>query len=511
MRPWSAIATATAAEHRRLRQGLEDCEQAQRRQLADLMAAAANTEFGRQHGFDRRCDPDAYRAAVPLSDYDDFAAAIGHGPEDRLLGEPVLLYEETGGSSGKGKLIPYTRRSLAGFEHAVQPWLHDLVQRYPNLGRGYFAISPAARKRRSTADGVPIGSPGDALYFGMELMEPVSAISLMPDQIAGVTDIGQWQRLSLLYLLRAADLTFLSVWSPTFVTVLLAELPRHAEALLRDLRDGLTQSFPGAAPIAPDPVRAAEVERALGTGQPDTPSLWPDLQLISTWTHGSAARFLAELRQLFPHADLQGKGLLATEGVVSLPLNDFAYPVLAANSGFFEFLDDTGRSQLAHETVSGQEYEVVMSVPGLYRYRNGDRVRVRGWAGAAPQLEFVGRGGLASDLVGEKLSESFVCECLKDLQGFAMLAPSLKPAPHYQLFVEKADVALREDIEMSLKDNPQYAYARALGQLGPLELISVRQPMRRYQARALAGGQRLGDIKPPSLRPETDWEAHLCS
>lgn len=511
MRPWSVIAIATAAEHQKLLQGLEDCGGAQEQQLTDLLSAAFETEFGRSHGFNRLVDPDAYRTKVPLSTYEEFAALIGHCPEDGLFGEPVLLYEETGGSSGAAKLIPYTQRSLTGFRRALHPWLNDLANHYPGLGKGYFAISPATRSRRTTAGGVPIGSESDAIYFGTDLTESLRAISLVPESIAKVTEIERWQRMTLLYLLRATDLTFLSVWSPTYLTALLAELPHFAEGLLRDIRDGQQEPFPGAAPIAPDQRRAAVILRAIEAGQLDTPRLWPDLQLISTWTHGTAARFLPELEHLFPHTRIQGKGLLTTEGVISLPLTDFPYPVLAVNSGFFEFLDNAGQSHLANETVSGQEYEVVMSVPGLYRYRNGDRVRVHGRAGSAPQLEFIGRGGLASDLVGEKLSEAFVCQCLKELQGFAMLAPSLKPVPHYQLFAEKADDLARERVEAALKTNPQYAYARALGQLGHLELIPVREPMRRYQARALDQGQRLGEIKPPSLRPETDWEARMCS
>jgi len=233
--------------------------------------------------------------------------------------------------------------------------------------------------------------------------------------------------------------------------------------------------------------------------------------LLSAWTHASAARFVDELAELFPKAKIQGKGLLATEGVVSVPLHQYQYPVLAVHSGFYEFLDEAGRSLLAHEVVPGQAYEVVMTVPGLYRYRNGDRVRIRGRAGSAPQLEFVGRVGLISDLVGEKLNESFVCDCLCGIRGFAMLAPKLEPKPHYQLFLEDAAAVDPEKTEAALRTNPQYAYARALGQLDPLELIEVRDPLRRYKDWALESGQRLGDIKPPSLRPENDWEGRLCS
>ena len=511
MTAWSAIASATAVEHRLLLQSLDDCGDAQVRQLDRLLAANAGSHFGRQHGFHDIGDPDAYRSRVPLRDYAELTDVVGPSMADGLVGEPVVLYEETSGSTGGAKLIPYTARSLAGFRAALHPWLHDLAHAYPSLGTGYFAISPVARPPRSTASGVPIGADNDRVYFGEALAEPLAAITAVPPQVARLTDVDAWQYATLLHLLRTDDLTFASVWSPTFLTGLLAALPRHAERLLRHLHDGVPAEPGGEPPIAADPARARTLADALAGGSPFTPRLWPGLRLISSWADAGAARFLGELQHLFPHADIQGKGLLSTEAAVSLPLTGHPYPVLAVNSGFFEFLDRRGDAYLAHETTVGEVYELVISVPGLYRYRNGDQVRVQGRAGSTPLLEFVGRAGLVSDLVGEKLTDTFVCDCLDDLQGFAMLAPRLDPCPHYQLFVEHGAKVSLAAIENRLRRNPHYAYARAIGQLDRLRLVPVDGPLRRYQAAALNRGQRLGDIKPPSLRPEPDWETWMCS
>ena len=511
MKAWAAISLATSVAHKRLLDGLDDCATVQAGLLKEILSANAVCAFGQRYGFERLHDPDTYRQTVPLCGYEDIAFSIAHGSAGSLLAEQVLLFEETGGSSGGAKLIPYTQRSLNGFRNAVQPWLYDLADWLPDLGRGYFAISPAARPGRTTPAGVPIGGNGDGIYFGEGIGRQLDEISIVPEAIAGVSDLGHWQHLTLLYLLSARDLSFLSVWSPTFITSLLDDLPAKTEALLRALHDGLEQPVTGASPLKADPSRAREVSDALAGDRLDTTLLWPGLQLMSTWTHAGAARFVPALEQLFPNATIQGKGLLATEGVVSVPLHAYRYPVLAVNSGFFEFLDDAGQSCLAHEVRLDHDYELVMSVPGLYRYRNGDRVRIRGKAGKAPQLEFIGRGNLVSDLVGEKLSEPFVGECLRSIHGFAMLAPALAPYPHYQLFVEDAEALDPGQIEQLLKRNPQYAYARALGQLEPVELVEVDRPLQCYQAFAMAQGQRLGDVKPPTLRPETDWEARMRS
>lgn len=513
MSRWRAVAAVTRRAYAAFHQALHDCERAQARRLERLLRAGADSEFGRRHGFSRLADPDRFRAALPLRRYEDFAPYIQRmaaGEEKVLSGEPVRLFEETGGSSGAAKLIPYTGRSLAGFRRAVHPWLHDLATGHPGLGRAYFAISPVVRASRFTPGGVPIGAGDDLAYFGTSIARHMGGIILCPFLPGAVTDVEQWRRLTLLHLLQAEDLTLFSVWSPTFLTALLDALPRHAEGLLRQLRDGVPPPISGAASVPPSRRRAAVVARALSGAQPDTRLIWPQLRLISTWTHAGAARFIPRLQRLFPHASIQGKGLLGTEGAVSIPLVGHRYPVLAVNSGFYEFLDTAGRSYLAHEVVEGSEYEVVMSVPGLYRYRGGDRVRVRGRVGDAPQLEFIGRAGLVSDLAGEKLTDAFVSDCLRDIEGFAMLAPALEPRPGYRLFVEDGGFALAGIIERRLRRNPQYAHARDLGQLQALQVVRVERPFERYQRWALSRGQRLGDIKPPSLRPEQGWERRFC-
>ena len=70
-------------------------------------------------------------------------------------------------------------------------------------------------------------------------------------------------------------------------------------------------------------------------------------------------------------------------------------------------------------------------------------------------------------------------------------------------------------MERALCENPQYDYARRLGQLAPLTVHRVTQPLEKYHAHELRRGRRLGDIKPPLLATPADadspdWE-HVFS
>jgi len=121
-------------------------------------------------------------------------------------------------------------------------------------------------------------------------------------------------------------------------------------------------------------------------------------------------------------------------------------------------------------------------------------------------LEFVGRQG-SSDLAGEKLSEAFVAQCLRPANGFTLLAAQIRgyclivDASHYS---KPEQAILRDTIENELVKNPQYLYARQIGQLDKLEVTAVRDPIQRYNAYYTERGLKQGDIKPQSLTTDVE-------
>ena len=112
---------------------------------------------------------------------------------------------------------------------------------------------------------------------------------------------------------------------------------------------------------------------------------------------------------------VQGKGLLATEAPMTIPLIKAQGCVPVLNEVFFEF-EHQGNIYHLHELELGKVYSIIISQKGgLYRYRIGDRVRVTHYYLKTPCLEFLGRTETTSDLVGEKLHEDFVQDTLNQL------------------------------------------------------------------------------------------------
>lgn len=214
---------------------------------------------------------------------------------------------------------------------------------------------------------------------------------------------------------------------------------------------------------------------------------------------------------MFPQAQIQPKGLIATEGFVSLPLWGRDGAALAVRSHFFEFLDETDKARRAHELSAGAEYSVVLTTSGgLYRYRLRDRVRVTGFERECPLLRFVGKEAHVSDHFGEKLNEIHVRAALEMNAKFAMVACE---GNAYVLFAETAedDVQLQsvaERLDAALQENIHYRYCRQLGQLGPLRVFRVAAcGHAAYLEECQRRGQRLGDVKPEWLSRHDGWAA----
>jgi hypothetical protein len=367
-----------------------------------------------------------------------------------------VAFEATGGAAG-AKHIPYTAASLDAFRAGVLPWLGYLLESKPRIAGGvaYVAASPLTRRTRDLPCGVPLGLPSDAAYLGAALAPALAQVITVPPPSS---DVASWAQTTMAHLAQRRDLSLISVWSPTFLLELL-----------------------DAAPAPP-----AE--------------MWPDLQVVSMWMDGASAPYAERVAQRLPGVTLDAKGVLATESVITVRSRAGCVPALT--SAFLEFIDARGGCHLAHELRDGERYRVALTTPGgLYRYDIGDEfecARVDG----APTLRFVGRAGVVSDLVGEKLSDSFVARALAPLGAGASLVPRAAPHPHYELWLDSATTpaaGMLNHIEARLRENPQYDYARELGQLRALEIIHA-PGFARDRAHALArGGGRLGDAKSRAL------------
>jgi hypothetical protein len=505
--PWLA---ANLPGYLRFRQALAKPANTQRALLRQYLQANTATTFGKTHGFSQIRTAEEYRERVPLATWEDLAPWVERivaGEMGILTRSPVRTLEPTSGSSTAAKLIPYTPVLQREIRRAVAPWIVDLYAHRPRLisGTAYWSITPLALEEEQTTGPVRVGFEDDTEYLGGFWSRLVDATLAVPGAVRHIRSMEAFRYTTLLFLLRRRDLSLISVWHPSFLTLLVGALPGFWESLLHDIERGTDR-------LAPHPRRAAELRELT----PDaTARIWPRLGLISCWGDAHAALSLPELERTFPGVEIQPKGLLSTEGFVTIPFAG-RWP-LAIRSHFFEFLpEEGGDPRFAWELEEGEVYSVVLTTGGgLYRYRLQDRVRVEGFVKETPSLRFLGKEGHVSDLRGEKLHESFVASALARVfeqtgltPRFAMLAPADEGPAGYVLYFEAeespADLAERVDEELSA--NPHYRLCRALEQLAAVRIHRVeRDAFSRYLDHCRNRGQRIGDVKPLALSPQGGW------
>ena len=463
------------------------------RLLRRILDENAGSAFGTAHGFAGLRDYADYAAAVPARPYEDFASWIERAAEGEpgvLTTEPPVAFERTGGSTSGGKLIPCTVELLDAFRAAVLPWLWTLSKRRPALasGRAFVAVSPCVRGPETTPGGHRIGLPSEAAYLGETLAPAFAAILANGGAAASATTLEDWQILTACDLVRTPDVSLFSVWSPTFLGRLLDVLVEDTDRVMDRLADA--------------PEARSRLAAALYGGKIRTEILWPRLDTISCWADGPSRPFADRLASQFPRAYLEPKGLLATESPITVPMGFTRGNVPALLSAFLEFVEPGGETRLADELREGGEYRVLLTTPGgLYRYDIGDTVRCCGHHGETPLLRFVGRGGLVSDLVGEKLTDGFVSAALSDLPCAAMLVARMGEPPFYELWLDSSEACDGSAIETRLRANPQYALARRLGQLGPPTVLPKPGFVHALHAQRAKEGQRPGDLKAQALLP----------
>lgn len=352
------------AGNRRFSRALENPGPTQELYLKNLLRRNESTQYGRANHFSQISSIRDFQENIPLTRYEDYLPyieEISRGKSSVLTHDPVALFQPTSGTSSASKLIPYNQPLKAEYQMAISPWVYNLFRRVPGLmrGRAYWSISPPVERDKFHGC-IPVGFDDDSEYLGGIGKRLYNLVSVGRQKFTPDISLDDFRDRTLTSLLAARNLALISVWSPTLLLTLIKHFLENQGRLIEVL----------ASSGSPDArARAGNIRRTIQKHGLNFKAIWPDLKLISCWTHGASEPFIPEIRRYFPGTEIQGKGLVATEAFVSLPLLPDNDPVLAVNSHFFEFRDiETGKIRLAHELDRGGVYSVIVTTGGgLYR------------------------------------------------------------------------------------------------------------------------------------------------
>ena len=414
---------------------------------------------------------------IPISTWSDYQNHfLSKSRETYLKTQIVQRFEPTSGSTFERKWIPMTEAYISELNRAASAWMFDLYAQFPQIKKGfhYWSLSWLPMELRADLK----NDDSDLFPWWKKLL--ISKTFLSHSKLAYVSNEEAWRLGTIVYLISNPNLKFISVWSPTFLISLKEYLDKECELIFEVLKSQTWMQYSDDLKDVPYPKLDVDFKSAEDLKQ----NAFKNLELISCWTSGSSQIFIPHLQSLFPQSKIQGKGLWATEAVVTIPFVN-KHP-LCLRSHFYEFQDlRTLKIHLAHELKIGQQVLVIVSnSTGMLRYQLGDHLEVTGFIAQAPCFHFLGRPGTV-DLVGEKLDLSFLRNILARFSvqnpeiRFYQMGFGRQPSLRYLIFVEASVASTRlkdhisDQLELNLQKFHHYRVARQLGQLHPAEAILI--------------------------------------
>jgi len=518
----------------------------QRRVLRRIVRKGRGTQFGRDHKFEEICDYVDFAQRVPVSQYEDLRPYIekqvAQGTPE-LNGEPPRWYARTSGTTGKPKDLPLTPSHLRGLRRIAKSAVAFQYRTCPEAFRGGILVIVSPAMEGTMDNGCSYGSASGIVAGNTPAL--VRGKFVVPPCVFGVADSRVKNLLILQLALARPDITYAGAANPTTLLNLLRIFQLHRQELLDGLGEGrfwlADQLSPEvraavAARLVPMPKRAGHLREQAGKAELRVADLWPELRLVVGWTCASAAIAMRALRkELQASIRVLELGYVASEFRGTITLGRRAgsgWPSL--DTHFFEFVERDRWDRGAPEFLTLDQlrrhvdYYVVVTTPsGFYRYFINDIVRVRGFLGRVPLLQFRQKGKGVTNITGEKLYESQVLESVRAVaeehgivaRFLVMLAD--EECCRYRLYIEADSqnhpdpaVFARAVDEQICRRNVEYRAKRESERLPCLQVTWLRpEAGEEYKRHCVQAGQREGQFKVLALQYRRDFsfdiDAHM--
>ncbi|MDP9404001.1 MAG: GH3 auxin-responsive promoter family protein, partial [Actinomycetota bacterium] len=324
----------------------------QARVLASLLRRNAETVFGREHGFGSIRTRHEFAARVPVRDYEGFRPYVDRlaaGEAGVLTADPVTAFTATSGTTAEPKLIPVTERWREQMASLMRLWMYRALAAHPRYldDNVLLIVSPAVEGRTPT--GMAFGALSGMSY--QRIPRLVRRSYPVPYAVALVKD-PDTRYLLTMRLALARSVSAVGTPNPTSLIRLAETAVARSDDIVRAVHDG-TLGVPDEtlapldadaagrlkASVRPDRSRARVLERVITEHGGLVPgACWPKLELIGCWLGGAAGLHAERLSTYFGHAAQRDLGLLASEGRMTVPVED-ATPAgpLAVHANFYEF------------------------------------------------------------------------------------------------------------------------------------------------------------------------------
>lgn len=503
-----------------------DAGRVQEETLRRILVENGETEYLLKWGLGGRTDPESFKACIPIALHEDlepYIQRIADGDDSPILtSKPITTISLSSGTTqGKPKFVPFSDELMNSTMQIYKTSFAYRNRDFP-IGKGRALQFIYSSKQFKTKGGLAAGTATTNVYRNAQFSKTMRAMNTpccSPDEVIFGPDFHQS-----LYCHLLCGLIFrneVHVVSSTFAHSIVHAFRTFEqvwEDLCMDIREGFLSSRITVPSIRtamskllkPDPESADKIYykcKGLSNWYGLIKELFPSTRYIYGIMTGSMEPYLKKLRHYAGDLPLLSADYGSSEGWIGANVNPKSPPELATfavlpNIGYFEFIPMRNNLDgLRHEpkTVGltevkvGEEYEILFTnFAGLYRYRLGDVVKVKGFHNSTPELQFICRRNLLLSINIDKntekdlqLSVESAAKILADsklevLDFTSHVSASADPG-HYVIFWEVSGEASDEVLQdccncldLSFLD-AGYISSRKVNSIGPLELRLLRK------------------------------------
>ncbi|CAH9118142.1 unnamed protein product [Cuscuta europaea] len=504
----------------------KDAGRVQEDTLRRILQENSGTEYLLKWGLSGKTDPESFKACIPIvfhNDLEPYIQRIADGDSSPILTtNPITTISLSSGTTqGKPKFVPFNEELMNSTMQIYKTSFAYRNRDFP-IGNGRALQFIYSSKQFKTKGGLAAGTATTNVYRNEQFIKTMRAMNTpccSPNEVIFGPDFHQS-----LYCHLLCGLIFrndIQVVSSTFAHSIVHAFRTFElvwEELCTDIRQGVLSSRITVPSIQaamskllkPDPELADAIYykcKGLSNWYGLIQELFPHTRYIYGIMTGSMEPYLKKLRHYAGDLPLLSADYGSSEGWIGANVNPKSPPELATfavlpNIAYFEFipmsdssdgLEQEPRTVGLTEVKVGAEYEIVVTnFAGLYRYRLGDVVKVKGFHNSTPELQFICRRNLLLSINIDKstekdlqLSVEAAAKVLADskvevLDFTSHVNTSADPGNYvifWEISGEASDEVLEECcncLDRSFLD-AGYISSRKVNSIGPLELRLLRK------------------------------------
>ena len=397
--------------------------------LMTILRDNKDTEFGKKYGFETINSVLDYKKNIPLSDYsmvDGYVKKMMRGERNVLTVYPVNGYCHTSATTGAAKFIPVTDEQLFRYsdrfenyqtriieEHGGKRLLLGMFRLYADSGDtepkiySELAYRYMARKKLYDTNTYHGGEklifwPGECNVWYIRSWE-----AILYDDITILSSMFMYDMLLFFRYLE-------DNWKNIIDDIKGHIIPRDKK-VPEHLREYLLS-------VRVDKKRLEAVEKEFEKGFSGIAGrLWKSVRLASGISSTAFEKEEKALERYIQGIPRYYFCYCASECYMGAPVyeDDYGYALIPGH-GFFEFLPegaDDDETLLPGELEVGKRYEIICTnFGGLYRYRMGDIVGIKGFVGESPILEYSYRKNQVINIAGEKMDARQIETSMKSFE-----------------------------------------------------------------------------------------------